>query len=92
MSPVLKLVLLSDLAQTKRALTLSVQLVVEIVQQRGSCSPLKSVHTHTHTHKQERIGKMIRDESAERNEGMLRCFGVAVRACVTSSLANLSDL
>lgn len=90
MSPVLQLVLLSDLAQTKRALTLSVQLVVEIVQQRSSCSPLKSVHTHAH--KQEHIGKTIRDESAERNEGMLRCFGVAVCACVTSSLANLSDL
>lgn len=48
-SSVLQLVLLSRLAQTQRGLALSVQLIVEVVQQRGSRSPLQSIHTHTHT-------------------------------------------
>lgn len=45
MSPVLQLVLLSSLAQTQCSLTLPVQLVVEVVQQRSSRPPLESVHT-----------------------------------------------
>ena len=40
-SPVLQLVLVSRLAQTQRGLALSVQLVVEVVQQRGARSPLE---------------------------------------------------
>lgn len=46
-SPVLQLVLVPRLAQAQRGLALSVQLVVEVVQQRGSRSPLESIHTHT---------------------------------------------
>lgn len=42
MSPVLQLVLLSGLAQTQGRLALSVQLVMEVVQQRGSRPALES--------------------------------------------------
>lgn len=55
-SPILQLVLLSCLAQTQRGLALSVQLVMEVVQQRSSRSPLESIHTHKAHVGQHRVG------------------------------------
>lgn len=40
-SPVLQLVLVPCLSEAQHGLALPVQLVVEVVQQRGSCAPLK---------------------------------------------------
>lgn len=47
MPPILQLVLLPSLAKTQHGLTLPVQLIMKIVQQRSPCSPLEEIHIHS---------------------------------------------